>query len=350
MGNALVGLGAPLVFITSQEIVGRCAYFHSRDLTRVKKAGIIPRDCTAVKDFQKRLERTTTKFSCIFFSELQLQGLLLVPMAVVALKTGPDADSPVLGDGYVAFVEQLYISDDSSSPKERHHSRCSSSGDIPDQLPFVRNQTERHVGNCTELYNKRHGEAFSDCLAKVIAYVFGSFSRYLVAPILGIRTTVAAQSLFFIFNALFTFSWGRLLFIGRAYFVATVAQLAFFITVISLHLLRTWLSTNYTPDPDRDGALQWIQIDTPTKAEYFTIAGLIILLAFGDSLYEFELPASIQARFAPTRYHLVAISNYKAYHSLGYFIQFTIDLSLGDDSLNSFYRGGIVHPSLIVIT
>ncbi|KAF4711471.1 hypothetical protein FOZ62_015434, partial [Perkinsus olseni] len=77
MGNALVGLGAPLVFITSQEIVGRCAYFHSRDLTRVKKAGIIPRDCTAVKDFQKRLERTTTKFSCIFFSELQLQGLLL---------------------------------------------------------------------------------------------------------------------------------------------------------------------------------------------------------------------------------------------------------------------------------
>ncbi|KAF4665087.1 hypothetical protein FOZ61_000218 [Perkinsus olseni] len=108
MGNALVGLGAPLVFITSQEIVGRCAYFHSRDLTRVKKAGIIPRDCTAVKDFQKRLERTTTKsigprrlndlllircrFSCIFFSELQLQGLLLVPMAVVALKTGPDAE------------------------------------------------------------------------------------------------------------------------------------------------------------------------------------------------------------------------------------------------------------------
>ncbi|KAF4685397.1 hypothetical protein FOZ60_006566 [Perkinsus olseni] len=152
----------------------------------------------------------------------------------------------------------------------------------------------------------------------VIAYVFGSFSRYLVAPILGIRTTVAAQSLFFIFNALFTLSWGRLLFTGR--------------------------------DPDRDGALQWIQIDTPTKAEYFTIAGLIILLAFGDSLYEFELPASIQARFAPTRYHLVAISNYKAYHSLGYFIQFTIDLSLGDDSLNSFYRGGIVHPSLILIT
>ncbi|KAF4659278.1 hypothetical protein FOL47_007635 [Perkinsus chesapeaki] len=287
-------------------------------------------------------------FSCIFFTLLQLQGVLLIPMAIIALKTSPEAEWRVplfwamamlpLASGFVFLMVPPV-------PK---------SDIIPGAPEPVTSPLD------TLLFGLREKDMLClipGCITNgmVVGYVFGGFSRYLVAPILGVRTAVAAQSIFFIFNAIFSHFWGRLITTrrlgrGMAYFFATVAQLTFFITVISLHLLQTWLSSNFTPNPSGDGMLQWVQIDTPTSAEYWTIVGLILLLAFGDSLYEFELPAKIQARFAPTRYHLVAISNYKAYQSFGYFIQFTIDLILGDEQLNSFYRGGMVHPSLILIS
>ncbi|KAF4658865.1 hypothetical protein FOL47_007802, partial [Perkinsus chesapeaki] len=306
IGSTMVGLGAPLVWIPTLEMVGRSAYFHVRDMSRpTSPAGgaevalfnrtnengerqEVGNERSGLQadrrrhqrgsilssaggdspntSFYRRLDRNLSRFNGIFFAIFQLHGLVLYPLGVIVANSDDSTESPVFN---LLFIKQ------------------------------------------------------------VLGFLFGDFGKFFVSPTLGVDSVLIVNASFFCACAIATVAWAKLIVWNKisrrtVILISMVTQCCFLVLHITLYTTKTAIGTNYIQDPN--DPTSWKMVEKPQAYHYTIIISSVILLAIGDSAYESQLPAAVQNAYQSTPLHITANANYKAAQSWGFLLQFAIDV------------------------
>ncbi|KAF4682890.1 hypothetical protein FOZ62_031833, partial [Perkinsus olseni] len=374
----MVGLGAPLVWIPTLEMVSRSAYFHVRDLSRptsptaaaaagggggmalfnraesdgddegqlqqeahagqqstgrqneilplggrrVERGSILS---TAGGDspnttFYTRLDRNLSRFNGIFYGIFQLHGLVLYPLGAIVANTDDTTDwrQPLFWTvAMLPLAASFVFLMIPPIPK---------SDLIPGTPPpDVRVWKSIKFIVAEKLFRRLAPSIIVNGM--VLGFLFGDFGRFFVSPTLGVDSVLIVNASFFCACAIATVGWAKLIEWNKisrraVILLSMLAQCCFLILHIILYITKTAIATNYIQDPE--DPTSWKMVQEPRPYHYVIIISSVILLAIGDSAYESQLPAAVQNAYQSTPLHITANANYKAAQSWGFLIQFSI--------------------------
>ena len=336
-GSVLLGIGAPMVWVITLEIVGRCAYFTCIDEAITKK-----------KKNLERLDLCTSKFHTMFFGAFQFHGLLLLPVGIAMLTEGG-----MVSDWDDSWRKPVYWTM-SSLPVAASFAFLT----LP-QVPLLKGPglpsldvtVARSLLLLVQDLELRC--LVPACIANgmVLGFVFGDFGRFLVAPVLHLDMVLMVQTMFFTANAFATLFFGYLiasltLTRLKVFFICTILQFVFFFP-LAIALWTNAVPDNYIVYPN-GGWMPNPASSGPQWYNYLFIFMGISICAAGDSAFEAQLPAVIQTFYLKSRYSLAATANYKCWQSVGFLVQYVLDLLLdGNPGLLAFLVATVVTLSYI---
>ena len=334
-GSVLLGIGAPMIWVISLEIIGRCAYFSCIDEVITKKN-------------VERLDLCTSRFHTMFFGAFQFHGLLLLPVGIAMLTEGG-----MVSDWDDSWRKPVYWT--MSSLPVAGSFLFLTLPQVPllkgPGLPSLDVTVARSLLLLVQDLELRC--LVPACIANgmVLGFVFGDFGRFFVAPVLHLDMVLMVQTMFFTANAFATLLFGYLianlnLTRLKVFFICTIFQFVFFIT-LAIAIWTNAVPDHYIVNPN-GGWMPNPASSGPQWHNYLIIFVGISICAAGDSAFEAQLPAVVQTFYLKTRYSLAATANYKCWQSVGFLVQYVLDLLLdGYPCLLAFLVAAVVALSYV---
>mmetsp|Transcript_60093 Transcript_60093/g.131669 ORF Transcript_60093/g.131669 Transcript_60093/m.131669 type:complete len:494 (+) Transcript_60093:56-1537(+) len=317
-----VGAAAPILWTIQNTYVGRCAASACSDSTD-----------------SQALSRTTSSFNGMFFTFFQFAGAVGTGISSLVFafdKGGSNRTFLFVLLGAISFVGNVAFLFLPKMPKPLDGLRARQ-GDCSREVAAL---GEQPLPPCNSTLKLPFSEARMGLFVPlifvngaVLAFVNADYPKTFVTEVLGPRLTGPSLLVFYLVNSASSGMWGFLIHRGflrtsTVFFLSFLIQLAVIIFLMlskagSIPCFKQHFVFHDEKSADVNSQWRVNSNGEPHAWEYLAPLICVALIAVGDSVYESQPPAVLQAFFQDEKM-VAAMANYKMWQSFGFAAEFVV--------------------------
>ena len=281
IANLLVGVGAAMLWNAEGVYIGRCAVWDSR---------------TSTKSFAE----TTSSFNGVFYSIFQFSGCagtLIGGLIMQFFKDKPNLLFTVMTIVGSLFVLTLFV-----LPNVPAYTAGGVPAENDDDVSF--NETFALLFHSLKLVLMLPIIIYN---GMSLAYIFGDVTSGISKRCFGASWSLYITAIFYLANSFASYIFGKC--VEKKWMSRTVMCCAAFVMQLISFLFFIFYK---------------IPNDSKSITDLILTIVMVILLSFGDSVWESQPPAILQSFYGLDRERNAAMANYKMWQSLGWCGQFVV--------------------------
>jgi len=299
--NCCVGFGAPILWTAQSDYIGRCAV------------------TLADQGDEGGVSLVTSRLSGNFFTYFQFSGSLgTLLSSLVLMFSKSNEGATLLFNILGALVLASLVGFACGLPRVAKKDGTESHPAATIRETLMLAFTDQRTGLAVPI---------TLCNGMMLGFFFASYATEFICPVGSAAMVGFVLATFFAANALSTFTWGYLLGKGKisrtnAFKIATLTQM-FLLAMMMIAKAVGFQATYYWAESTQ----LWVKINNqeinPAHMVFLFLGAIIF--AFGDSVYESQVPAVFQTLYADDPKSTCAYANTKMWQSLGFALQFAIN-------------------------